>query len=118
MQTTFAPNPHELPRSRADQRITTRRSHPDNPLATRMARDRRATAIMVAAALVAMTGMVVVTMLEAHSPIMTEVIAPQTHGSATTQPTLDSIDHSVIRPDAPVSGDAETVEASVAAYER
>lgn len=128
MDTTFTPNPQALSRSPAAQRNTRQEQHAhhtrhaDDPLATRMARDRRATAIMVAAALVAMTGMVVVTMLEAHSPILTDVIAAQTHGgSDTTQPASNSpssgIDHSLIRPDAPVSGDAETVEASVAAYE-
>ncbi len=125
MDTTFTPNPQALSPSRADQRSTPRgrhARHADNPLASRMARDRRATAIMVAAALVAMTGMVVVTMLEAHSPILADVIVAQTHGgSDTTRPASNSpssgIDHSLIRPDAPVSGDAETVEASVAAYE-
>jgi hypothetical protein len=45
---------------------------------------------------------------------------PQAHAApqAGTAPSRTVIDHGAITPDAPSAGDAETVEASIAAYER
>lgn len=73
--------------------------------------------LVIAAALVSAASLVVVTTTR-HDDAARGTTALAATPRADHAPGRDAIDHGAIAPDAPSAGDAETVEASIAAYER
>jgi hypothetical protein len=107
------------PRPSRARRVTRRRVDPKPP----PARPAYTVRLVIIAALVSAVSLVIVTTTRhddaSHAP-MAFAAAPQADRTpqAGKAPGPDGIDHGAIAPDAPSASDAETVESSIAAYER
>jgi hypothetical protein len=103
--------------TRHDRRAPTAHRDVDTPAANANAGRRQALRFVIAAASVSAACLVVLTALD--TPVATGEARHASPGARRVDLRLDhGIDHGVIAADAPSTVDAQTVEASIAAYER